>query len=152
MHWLFGGMMSRRKVLPSRTPIVALVVSEQDREVLTSVSRREPLYVHFVESCEEACAAANQLNAPVILFDRDWPGTEWRVIVQSLAASAHRACVILVSGVADDYLLRELIRRGGYEVLPKSLRADNVVRVLKLALFYWASVPKAGRIGEAVGK
>ena len=43
-----------RKSLPSRIPIVALVVSEQDRRVLTSLSGQEALEVHFVESCEEA--------------------------------------------------------------------------------------------------
>jgi len=134
---------SHRTVLPPRVPVVALVVSEEDRGVLTGVSVREPMDIHFVESWEEACAAADRLAAPVILFDRDWPGTEWRVIVQSLARSGHRACVVLISGVSDDYLWQELIRRGGYDVLSKPLRADNVTRVIKLALSYWNSAPKS---------
>jgi FixJ family two-component response regulator len=57
--------------------------------------------------------------------------------VESLAASTHGACVILMSGVADDYLFQELIRRGGYDILPKPLRPDNAARVVKLALSYW---------------
>ena len=95
--------------------------------------------MHFVESCDEASTVSNQLTAPVILFDRDWPATEWRAAVRSLAASPHRACVILMSGVADDYLRQELIRRNGYDVLPKPLRAENVSRVIRLALSYWSS-------------
>ena len=83
---------------------------------------------------------ANELTAPVILFDRDWPGNQWKVIVQTLAASAHRACVVLMSGVADDYLWQELVRRGGYDILAKPLRADDFTRVMKLALSYWANV------------
>ena len=132
----FAGGGRRGMALPSRVPVVALIVSEQDRCVLTCISGQEPLDVHFAESCEEAGAAASQLTAPVILFDRDWPGTEWKTAVASLAASPHRACVILMSGVSDDYLWQELIRRGGYDVLPKPLQADHVARVLKLALSY----------------
>jgi DNA-binding NtrC family response regulator len=124
-------------VLSSRVPIIALVVNEQDRHVLTSIADQGPWDVHFAESCEEAGAVANQLGAPVILFDRNWPGTEWRTAVENLAASAHRACVVLVSGVADDYLFQELNRHGGYDILPKPLRPDNAARVVKLALSYW---------------
>jgi len=122
--------------------VVALVVDEQDRHVLTRVFGQEPLDVRFAESCQEACSIANQLTAPVILLDRDWPETEWRIAVERLTASPHHACVILVSGVSDVYLWQELIRRGGYDVLPKPLQADKVARVVKLALSYWNSTPK----------
>jgi DNA-binding NtrC family response regulator len=122
--------------------VVALVVNEQDRHVLASVFGQEPLDVRFAESCEEACSVSNQLTAPVILLDRDWPETEWRAAVERLTASPHRACVILVSSVADAYLWQELTRRGGYDVLPKPLQADKVARTVKLALSYWNSTPK----------
>jgi FixJ family two-component response regulator len=143
IHSFFTDVIPRRRALPFRIPVIALAVSAQDRYVLTRVSSQEPLEMHFVESCEEASAVANRVTAPVILLDRDWPGTEWRVNVQSLAALPHRACVVLMSGVSDDYLLQEVIRRGGYDVLPKPLRADNVARVVKLALSYWNSAPRS---------
>jgi CheY-like chemotaxis protein len=139
LHSVFTGRTPGRMALPHRIPVVAAVVSEQDRHVLTSISGQELLELHFVESCEEACAVANRLAAPVILYDRDLPGAEWRTAVRRLAAPPHRACVILMSGVVDDYLRQELIRRGGYEVLPKPLRADNISRVIQLALSYWTS-------------
>jgi DNA-binding NtrC family response regulator len=142
IHSVFNGSTPRRKASQAGIPIVALVVSDLDRHVLASLSGQELLEVHFVESCEEAFTLANQLTAPVILVDRDLPGTEWRIAVKSLAASPHRACVILMSGVADDYLRQELNRRGGYDVLPKPLRADNVARLVKMALSYWISAPK----------
>jgi DNA-binding NtrC family response regulator len=146
----FAGAVPCRLAVSSRVPIIALVVSEQDRHVLASISSQEPLDVHFAGSCEEGQAVANQLSAPIILFDRNWPGTEWRPAVESLAAAPHRPCVILISGVADDYLFQELIRRGGYDVLPKPLRPDNAARVVKLALSYWnrstkPAVPPRGR-------
>ena len=148
IHSLFARTTPNPGTLPPRIPVVALIVSEEDRGVLTRASGEEPLDVHFIESFEEACAVANRLTVPVILLDRDWPRTDWRVILQSLAASAHPACVILVSGVADDNLLREVIRLGGYDVVPKPLREDAVARVLKLALSYWTSIPKPVALGR----
>jgi DNA-binding NtrC family response regulator len=142
LHSLFAVDHDKRTALPPRVPVVAMVVDEQDRGVLNMVSGREPLDLHFARSCEEGGAIANQLKAPVILFDRDWPGAEWKTAVETLAAAPHRACVILISGVSDDYLWQELIRMGGYDVLPKQLRPDSVTRILKLALSYWTSVRK----------
>lgn len=149
-HSFFGGMTFGRKAVPARIPVVALVVREEDRYVLTRASSEERLEVSFAESYEEACVLAGRLTAPVVLFDRDWPGIEWRTAVANLAALPHRACVILMSGVADGYLRQELIRTGGYDVLPKPLRPDNVTRVVKLALSYWnsASEPAFAREGR----
>ena len=152
VHSLFTGGVPRRMTPLSRVPVVALVVNEQDRHVLASVFGQEPLDVHFAESCEEAYSIANQLTAPVILLDRDWPETEWRAAVERLTASPHHACVILVSGVSDPYLWQELIRRGGYDVLPKPLQADKVARAVRLALSYWNSTPKPVVRAEGVRK
>ena len=142
IHSVFKGGAPRQTATPARIPVVALVASDQDRCVLASLSGQHRLEIHFVESCEEAYSAANRLAAPVILLDRDLPRTEWKTAVKSLADSPHGACVILMSGVVDDYLRQELIRRGGYDVLPKPLRADQVAPLVKLALSYWESAPK----------
>ncbi len=131
---------------PAVTPrisIVALVVSDHDREVLNCISNREPVDIHFAESHVDAWEAMNRLNSPVILYDRDWPNAEWRTTVQALASSPHRSCVILASRVADDYLWQELIRCGGFDLLTKPLRADDVARAFKLALSYWRSARAA---------
>ncbi|MGH9646511.1 MAG: hypothetical protein ACRD4E_06815 [Bryobacteraceae bacterium] len=150
IHSVFANKSTSRKALPARIPVVAVVAGEQDRHALTSISGPELVEMHFVESCEEACIVANRLAAPVILLDRDLPGAEWRTAVRNLAALPQRACVVLMSGVVDDYLRQELIRRGGYEVLPKPLRADNISRVIKLALSYWASAASISAAKPAV--
>jgi CheY-like chemotaxis protein len=141
IHSVFGGATSDRMDLPAQVPVIALIAHELDRQLLKSVAGPQSLEVHFVESCEQARALAENLAAPLILLDRDWPGIEWRVWVERLAASSHDPCVILVSGVADAYLWQELIRRGGYDILAKPLREGNVTRIIRLALS-WASAPK----------
>ena len=143
----FTGGIPSRMLEPSRVSVVAIVGAEQDRQVLASIPSFD---VHFVDSYEKAHAVANHIAAPVILVDRDWPSMEWRAAVEKLSVSPHFACIILLSGVADDYLWQELIRRGGYDVLPKPLLAENVSRVVKLALSYRRS--HAGRSGVAAGR
>jgi DNA-binding NtrC family response regulator len=130
---------SDAQAVTPRIAIVALVVSDHDREVLNCISNREPVDVHFAESHVDAWEAMNRLNSPVVLYDRDWPNAEWRTAVQALASSHQRSCVILASRVADDYLWQELIRCGGYDLIAKPFRADDVARSLKLALSYWRS-------------
>lgn len=122
---------------PQRVPVVALVVGERDRQILAERSAQQLLDLHFVRSAEDLWNVANRLRAPVIVFDRDWPGTEWRAVIQNLAALPQRACVVLMSGVAEEYLWEELVRCGGYDTLTKPLRAEEAGRALKLALSYW---------------
>jgi hypothetical protein len=45
--------------------------------------------------------------------------------------------VILTSTVVDDYLWRECVARGGYDVLARPLREEAAARSIKLALVYW---------------
>jgi len=142
LNSFFGGEVPARIILPDPIPVVALLANEQDRYAVSSVSRFESLDLHFAESCQEAGTLSRRLTAPVVLLDRDWPGSEWKSSAESLASSKHGACIILVSAGADDSLWEELIRLGGYDVLAKPLRAEKVARTIKLALSYWASATR----------
>ena len=121
----------------TRVAVVALLMEEQDRTLLNGICRSHDWIVHFAETCEGAAQAANELEAAIILCDRDLPGTEWRDAVQVLAASPHSACVILISRVLDEYLRNEVGSKNGYDVLAKPLREDELVRSIKLAWAYW---------------
>jgi len=137
----------RERLLPAeesaasdgRISVVALVVSDEDRQVLTRVAQEERLEIHFPNSRVEAWDAMNRWNAPVILYDRDWPNAEWRTTVRTFAAAPQHSCVILACRVADDSLWQELIRYGGYDLLPKPFRVEDVTRALRLASSYWRS-------------
>jgi DNA-binding NtrC family response regulator len=129
-----------------RIALVALMVGDEDRKLLAEISARNQWSVHFTDTCGDAWVVLNQLKAPVILCDRDLPSTEWRDVVQMMASSAHSACAILLSRVVDDYLWNEVISKGGYDVLAKPLREDDVVRSVRLALSYWNSTTKMSQM------
>jgi DNA-binding NtrC family response regulator len=113
-----------------------MVANGDDRHVLIDVSAQLGLQVHFVESPETALAGIERLSAPAALVDRNWPGSDWRIVVEELSSSPVRPCVILISGVLDERLWAEVVGHGGYEVLAKPLQAEQAIRVIKLALSY----------------
>lgn len=123
--------------------IIGLVTSDEDRRLLAEICGRNGWRLLFAGTCETARAALDKLKVPVILCDRDFPGKGWRETVESLSSSPHRPCTILVSGVVDTYLWDEVVRTGGYDVLSKPLREEDVVRAVRLAWSYWNSA--AGR-------
>jgi CheY-like chemotaxis protein len=122
--------------------VIGLIASEEDRRRLTGICSRNGWNLLFVDTSEEARIALHNLKVPVILCDRDLPGKGWRETVEDLASSPHRACIILVSGVVDTYLWNEVVRTGGFDVLSKPLREDDVVRAVRLAWSYWNSATR----------
>ena len=123
--------------------ISAMIADEGDRALVADVCARRQWPVHFTGNCDETWKALNQRKAPIVLCDRDLAGTEWRETLHMMASSPHHACAILLSRVADDYLRDEVIHQGGYDVLPKPLREEDVVKSVRLALSYWGSSANA---------
>lgn len=123
-------------------PVVALLKGDHDRGLLANIASRDRLDIHFAETCGEAWNTANRLKSPVILCERDLPGMEWQDVVRILASAASHPCVILISRVVDDYLWKEIVARGGYDVLVTPLREEDATRSIRLALSYWKNTSR----------
>jgi len=139
-----------------RLSVVALISGDADRRELAGICSRKGWNLLFVGTLEEARTVQEKVRAPVVLCDRDLPGSGWRSTVEGLASSPHRACIILVSAVVDSYLWNEVVRTGGFDVLSKPLREDDVARAVRLAWSYWSNAAKPsddqeiGRSGHPV--
>jgi FixJ family two-component response regulator len=142
--WLWSSPAGRSSLGP--ITVIGLIASDADRRLLTGLCSRNRWNLLFADTCEEARIALHKLKAPVILCDRDLPGKGWRGTVEDLASSPHRACIILVSGVVDTYLWDEVVRTGGFDVLSKPLREDDVVRAVRLAWSYWNNATRTAAI------
>jgi DNA-binding response OmpR family regulator len=127
-------------ITPARTasqaPLIAMLEDERDRALLTEIAVRKQFHVEFAGSSVEAGSIAGRFEAPVILCDRDCPGRDWREVVRMLASVRPRPAIVLVSKVVDEFLWQEVVRHGGYDVLLKPLREEEVLRCLKLACAY----------------
>lgn len=144
-----GRSPARAETPPERSSLVevtlvGLVRGDEDRRFLAGLCGRKGWQVIFTDTCRDAKAAIDRLKAPVVLCDRELPELEWRKAVARLAAPPHRACVILLSGAVDTNLWNEVVRGGGYDVLSKPMREDEVVRAVRLAHSYWNSPARTG--------
>ena len=114
--------------------VVAILAPQTDRTQLESIFERAGWQIAFADGLD-----ATQ-HVPIVLYDRDLPGADWRQVIQQLAGNRHSRKVILASFVADDYLWEEVIHYGGYDILPKPFRESEVRHVIQFA---WAAVTKS---------
>ncbi|HEV2383321.1 MAG TPA: hypothetical protein VG206_26445 [Terriglobia bacterium] len=128
--------------------IIGLIRSVEDRHLLAGICARSGWEVVFADNCGDAKAALDRVKASVVLCDRDLAETGWREAVENLVSRPHLACVILLSEAVDTYLWSEVVRGGGYDVLPRPLREDDVIRVVRSARAYWNSRARTGLLSE----
>lgn len=131
------GLRSDRR--PGCLAVIGLLAGERDRRILDGVCSRNHWSVVFADDCGEARRALDRIEAPVVLCDCDLPGEGWRRMVETLAASPQPSCILLLSKVVDDYLREAVVGSGGYDVLRKPLREDEVAHAIRLAWTYWNS-------------
>lgn len=122
--------------------VICLLDENQDRSLMTDLCQRNKWELFFVAKREEAERVLRELKPQIMLFDRDIAGRDWREFVTGFAATSPGACIMLVSKVIDDNLWNDLVLNGGYEVLRKPLREEDVSRAVKMAWSYWSSAVK----------
>lgn len=130
----------------SRITIVSALLEDQDRSLIADVCYQNQWDVFFAKTCAEARQVSEQIKPHIILLDRDLADGDWRDSLSACASSSAGACTILISRVADDYLWNEVVCNGGYDVLPKPLREQAVLRAVKFAWSYWNSARQATAI------
>ena len=119
------------------TRVLALICSDNERRALEEIASKCNWRLCLASTPLEAGKQLQEQTIGVILCDRDLPGNDWRNHIAYLLRSAPNSCVILVSGVNDEYLWEEVIRNGGYDVLTKPFQASQVVPAVTLAWSYW---------------
>jgi DNA-binding response OmpR family regulator len=125
--------------------VLAMTSSLTDASRLRDILACTGWELRVVDNLEDAndflgarSASVGARSGSIVLFDRDLPDVDWR---QGIGKLAHVNCrVILASFVADDYLWEEVIHCGGYDVIAKPFRADEVVHMIQFA---WAALTKS---------
>ncbi len=74
---------------------------------------------------------------PLVIYDSESNGGDWRRAFKSMNELPAHPCVLLASRVGDDYLLQEVLRNHGYDLLPKSASNEKLFHSLKFA-WSWA--------------
>jgi hypothetical protein len=71
----------------------------------------------------------------LVIYDRVLEEEDWRVAVDLLTADPSHPCVLLASRAADSYLWEELLRHGGFDVVPRSASVECLTEHIKFARF-----------------
>ena len=109
------------------------VVAHASACALNQIFQKNGWDLIATENLSEALAAIRATPTPIVILDRDLVAPDWRPIVRSLASQSNSPCVILASHVVDDYLLEEVIQQGGYDVIAKPFREQEVTRAIEFA-------------------
>jgi DNA-binding NtrC family response regulator len=123
-------------------PVVALTGSAGDRTVLEKIASADHLELHFADTCGQAWAEVNRLQARVVICRHNPERMEWQALVRILAMADSHPCVILIFGMVDAYLLREVVANGGYDVVSSPLREDDTAQAISRALLHWKREPR----------
>jgi DNA-binding NtrC family response regulator len=116
--------------------ILAVSIFLDDRFVLERIGNLHGWELCFSRSPKDAFSLASQSDFDLILCDRSQPGYPWREVMNCLAASSPRSCIVLVSPTRDDYLWWDVLNHRGFDVLIRPLREEHVLRIVETAAHY----------------
>jgi DNA-binding response OmpR family regulator len=117
--------------------VLAILSSAHDRAVLTNAAARRVNWdVSVVESLDAAAPLLQGTHITVFLLDRDLPHQNWRHVIREYTGFA--SCILLASTVTGDSVWREVVERGGYDVIAKPFGEDVVLRTIDQALRFAA--------------
>ena len=130
-----------KKRTPSVQPgqqlrILAVCIFLDDRFVLERIGNLYGWRLCFSSSPNDAFRLASQSDFDLILCDRNQPGYPWREVMDGLAASSPRSCIILTSPKKDDYLWWDVLNHRGFDVLIRPLREEHVLRMIDAAILF----------------
>ena len=138
----------RRVLFPSHRPdgpdvprVLVITVSSWDQTFYRSLRARGEWDMVITQSVPEALRLLTTQAFPIVLCDRDLPGWDWREVLARMVESSPRICFLLTSRVSDEYLWREVVMHGGYDVVAKPLEDSVVSQTLQRAWYYWKAEP-----------
>jgi DNA-binding response OmpR family regulator len=114
-------------VAERRLRILVLRMPLPDLFLLERLGKKHAWEVRFTTSPQEGFRLASRSHFELILCDCNQPEHHWRGVLERLAASSPRSCILLVSPVSDDYLRRDVLQQGGHDVLVRPLREESAL-------------------------
>lgn len=117
-----------------RLRILALSLRLEDCWLLERLGKQHHWKLRFAISPRDGFNLVSQSHFDLILCDRNQTGHPWREVMDRLAVSSPRSCIFLVSPLNDDYLWRDVLQQGGYDVLIRPLREKPVLHSIEAAV------------------
>ena len=132
--WLLRHM---GKGAEDRATLVAVFEQGEDRLSLEPILSPCEWEVIWTRTRAEAAAAVGRTAAPIIVCDERFADGEWKGLWNELGKNPCPPEFILASRLADERLWAELLNLGGYNLLTKPFRPEEVIRAIHAALTEW---------------
>ncbi|HEY7388787.1 MAG TPA: hypothetical protein VH640_09775 [Bryobacteraceae bacterium] len=123
--------------------MVAAFRRDEDRRELGKILEPCGWKVIWSETCATACQAVQQSAAPIVISGRTFPDGEWRDLWRLLRGQSRPPMFVLASRLADESLWAEVLNLGGYNLLLKPFRPEEVVWTVHGALTAWRNARAA---------
>jgi two-component system response regulator HydG len=123
-----------------RLKILVLSMSLDDRLLMEQLAKHHHWVLRFTHSPQEGFALASENHFEVVLCDRNQYGYPWREVIDRLAAISPQSCILLVSPLKEDYLWRDVLQQGGYDVLTRPLSEPAVLHAIDAVMRFTAPV------------
>jgi hypothetical protein len=133
------------QVVADDDSIVRVVVITVDDEFYLRLERIAGAYnwrIGRALSIDAARALISVKPAPIVIYDSDSNEGDWRGALRRMNDLSAHPCVLLASRVADDYLVQEIVRNHGYDLVPKSAPNEKLIHCINFAWF-WARAKAA---------
>jgi DNA-binding response OmpR family regulator len=117
----------------SRSRLMAVLPTREDRAALQRIIGPCRWELQWTRTCEEAIDAFGRTSPPIVICDRHLPDGDWRQLWDLLARELKPPMFIVTSKLADDALWAEVLNLGGYDLLLKPFRAEEVIRMVHAA-------------------
>ena len=117
----------------SRSRLMAVLPTREDRTALERIIGPCRWELQWTCTCREAIDAFRRTSPPIVICDRDLPDGDWRQLWDILARDPRPPMFIVTSRLEDDALWAEVLNVGGYDLLLKPFRAEEVIRMVHSA-------------------
>jgi len=77
-------------------------------------------------------------SPPIVIFDSNLPGVDWRCAFDRLSAVPSRPRILLAAPSIDEELWENVLRRRGYDVVDRAANSEQLERTFRFA---WLSLP-----------
>lgn len=111
--------------------------SAEDRGSLRSILCRSNWTIHEARSQQEAGILLRRHRVAVVLCDAVLPDGDWKGVLESLEAMEKAPLLIVTARNADEQLWAEVLRFGGFDLLPKPFDHKEVIRIVGFAWLHW---------------
>lgn len=119
--------------VPDPVRMLGIIHKADDQARLRQISAECAWTVLITDSFDNAMALLEDQPVPIVIYDRDFPGANWKDRLAKIASLSPNPCILLASSVMDPYLWDEVIRHHGYDIVHKPFDGDELRRVVRFA-------------------